>query len=185
MPNLYRVRSVWTGFPGAPGVTTMYFLDMATCLDAVHTFWSAMVGKLPSDVHIQVQNFGDVIDSATGDLTDSWTADTLTSVAGTASDKYAAPVGSCVNWNTETVVGSRRLKGRTFLVPMGGDVYQTDGSIGGQDLTQIQGYADALISSESSSFVVWHRGTGSDGTFGLITSATVPDKAVVLRSRRA
>ena len=184
MTNLYRVRSIWSGFPGGPGVTTMFFLDMATAIDAVHTFWSALAPKLPEDVHIQVQNFGDVISDETGELTDSWTADTVAVVTGGNTDKYAAPVGACVNWHTDTVVAGHRLRGRTFLVPLGASVFQTDGSLGAGDLAAIQGYADSLVASESSSFVVWHRGTGTDGSFGLITAAQVPDKAVVLRSRR-
>lgn len=184
MTDLYRVRSTWTGFPGAPGVTTMYTLDMATFLSAVHTFWSAIADKLPSNVRVNVLNYGDVISDTTGELTDSWTADSLEPVAGTDGENYLAPAGACVNWNTETVVNGRRLKGRTFLVPVAQDAFAHDGSLSPGALSQFQAAADALVSSESSSLVVWHRGTGSDGTFGLVTSATVPDKAIVLRSRR-
>ena len=162
----------------------MFFLDMATAISAVHTFWSAIAPQLPGDVHIQVQNFGDVISDTTGELVDSWSADPVAVVNGGSGSKYAAPVGACVNWHTETVVGGRRLRGRTFLVPIESASFQTDGSLDNEARANLQGWADSLVSSESSSFVVWHRGTGSDGTFGLITAAQVPDKAVVLRSRR-
>jgi len=184
MTNLYRVRSIWSGFPGGPGVSTMFFLDMATAIDAVHTFWAALAPRLPEDVHIQVQNFGDVISDTTGELVDSWTADTVAVVVGSNTDGYAAPAGACVNWHTDTVVNGKRLRGRTFLVPIGPNAFQTDGSLGPTPIANIQSYADALVASESSSFVVWHRGSGTDGTFGLITAAQVPDKVVVLRSRR-
>jgi hypothetical protein len=63
-------------------------------------------------------------------------------------------------------------------------MFQSDGSYGTAPRATLQSAADALIASQSASFVVYHRGTGSDGTNGLVTSAFVPDMAAVLRSRR-
>lgn len=184
MTDLFRVRSTWAGFPGAPGVTTMYFLDHATCVASVRTFWTDIAAHFPLDVHIQVQHTGDIIDDGTGDITGTWTSDAVAVVNGSSDNPYAAPVGACVNWITDTVVRGHRLRGRTFLVPMGNQDFQSDGSLNNTTRDTIQTAADNLIASQSSSFVVHSKGTGTDGTDGLIISATVPDKAVVLRSRR-
>ena len=184
MTEIYRVRSVWSGFPGGPGVSTMYFLDVATAVASVHTFWNDIKGLLPSDVNIQVENAGDIIEDSTGALTGAWTADAVSGVGGTDSGTYTAPAGACINWNTETIGTHRRLRGRTFIVPLGGACYQTDGSIGGTSLTNLRENSAALVAAQSASFVVWHRGTGTDGTNGLVTSASVHDMSAVLTSRR-
>jgi len=184
MTELYRVRSAWTGFIGGPGVSTMYFLDVATAVASVHTFWTDILAKLPSDVHIQVENSGDIIDDATGDMTGAWSSDAVAVVNGTDSGEYAAPCGACVNWLTEDIAAGRRLRGRTFVVPLAAGAFQADGSINNTFLALLQSSADALIAAQSTSFVVWHRGTGTDGSNGLITASKVNDRVAVLTSRR-
>lgn len=184
MTEISRLRTAWTGFIGGPGVSTMYFLDTLTAVASVHDFWAALLSRFPVDVMLQVENIGDVIEDTTGEMTDSWSADSVGVLAGTGSGNYAAPSGACINWLTDTVTHGRRLRGRTFLVPLAGGVYDGDGSIGAASLEAIQTAADDLISAQSASFVIWHRGTGSDGTNGLVTSAKVHDFTAVLRSRR-
>lgn len=184
MTELYRLRSNWTGFPGAPGVTTMFFLDVATAVASVHTFWTDLAMRFPVDVHIQVENAGDIIEDTNGHLTGAWSADAVAIVNGSSDDSYAAPVGAVVDWNTETIAHNRRLRGRTFLVPLSSVEYQNDGSLENAARTSIQAAAQALIDSQSASFVIWHRGTGDDGSNGLVTSCLVPDMCAVLRSRR-
>ena len=184
MTELSRVRSVWSGFPGGPGVTTMYFLDTATAVASVHAFWTTLGGMLPGDVSIQVQNAGDIIEDSTGALTGAWSATAVAAVGGGSSNKYAAPAGAVINWLTETIGPHRRLRGRSFIVPIEGDSFQSNGSLDPTKLGYLQSAADDLVASQSASFVVWHRGTGSDGTNGLVTAASVHDFVAVLRSRR-
>jgi len=184
MTQLDRVRSIWTGFPGGPGVTTMYFLDTATAVESLHSFWSALAGRLPIDVDIQVENAGDTIEDTTGDLVGAWSAASVTSVAGTADDSYAAPAGCVIDWLTETIANHRRLRGRTFLVPFSSLNLSGDGTIDTTALGIIRDAASVFQAEQSASLVVWHRGSGSDGSNGLVTSSFVPDKIAVLRSRR-
>jgi hypothetical protein len=162
----------------------MYFLDVATAVASVHTLWTDLHLHLPADVHIQVENAGDIIEDSTGTLTGAWSAASVAVVNGSSSDPYSGPSGAVVDWMTDTIAAGRRLRGRTFLVPWSGTDYQNDGTLAGSAITAIQDAADALIASQSTSFVVYHRGTGSDGSNGLVTSARVPDLAAVLRSRR-
>jgi hypothetical protein len=184
MPEIYRVRTGWTGFIGGPGVTTMYFLDVATAVASVHTFWSELLSRFPTDVHLQVENVGDIIEDSTGEMTGAWSADAVGSLTGTGDGNYAAPAGCVVNWLTDTVTAGRRLRGKTFLVPLAGGTYDGDGSIGAASLSAIQAAADALVVGQSTSFVVWHRGSGTDGSNGLVTSAKVNDFTAVLTTRR-
>lgn len=184
MVDVSRVRTSWTGFRGAPGVTTMYFLDTATCVESLHAFWTSMAGDLPGDVVIQVEDSGDIIDSETGDLTGSWVSDAVDPINGAGGNGYAAPVGACIDWLTSTIANHKRLRGRTFVVPLDAGGFSADGSPKDTLVTHFEAYGETLISEQSTSFVVWHRGTGTNGSVGLVTSAHVPDMAAVLRSRR-
>jgi hypothetical protein len=89
-----------------------------------------------------------------------------------------------VDWITDTITNRRRLRGRTFLVPIAGNAYQTNGTLYDSARTALQTAATAFVAAQSTSFVIYHRGTGSDGSNGLVTSAFVPDMIAVLRSRR-
>ena len=184
MTELYRVRTDWTGLAGLPGVTTMYFLDVVTAVASVDTFFAGLVSLFPEGLHLQVENSGDIIEDSTGDLTGAWSADTVSAHTGGSSEAYAAPAGAVVDWMTDTIAHSRRLRGRSFLVPITAGRFQDDGTLSTITKTLIQDSANTLIAAQSTSFVVWHRGTGTDGTNGLVTSARVPDMAAVLRSRR-
>ena len=162
----------------------MYFLDTATAVESLHTFWGAIQALIPADVDLQVENAGDIIEDTTGALTGAWTATPVAVVSGSSGDRYAAPAGAVVNWLTETIGGGRRLRGRTFLVPLASGRFQNDGSVDDDGRVIIQEAATALIAEQSASFVIWHRGTGSNGSDGLVTAARVSDMVAVLTSRR-
>lgn len=184
MTELYRLRTTLTGFPGGPGVATMFFLDVATAVSSVHSFWTTVKAGMPSDVNLQVENTGDIIEDTTGALTGAWGATAVSSLSGVGTGPYSAPSGACITWLTDTITDRKRLRGRTFVVPLAGDMYQSDGSLASGTLSNLQGAADDLIAAQSASFVIWHRGTGTDGSNGLVTAARVADKAAILRSRR-
>jgi len=184
MGDLYRVRAVWSGFIGAPGVSTFYFVDNATCVDSLFQFFTAIKSHIPSIVHIQVESSGDTIDSVTGELTGAWVSDPVADIVCTGNSPHSAPSGLVVDWLTATVTHGHRLRGRTFIVPLSNEEYDPDGTINGGTIASVEGNAADLITAQSASFVIWSRGHGTDGTTGLVTSAHVPDLAAVLRSRR-
>lgn len=198
MTTLCRVRSVWSGFRGGPGVTTMYFLDTSTCVEDLHTLWTAINAHLPDDVSIQVENTGDTIESTTGDLVGTWPAsDEVAPVVGLNVDAYAAPVGAVVNWLTSTVSDGSRLRGKSYIVPLAGNQFASDGSIGTAPLSDLVTAFGNFSAGQLASFVIWRRprdakaADGSRpavearaGSHGLVTSVRIPDVAAVLRSRR-
>lgn len=162
----------------------MYFTDTSTAVESVHTFWLDNVELIPGDVSVQVESAGDILNDANGDLIDTWTSDPVAAVPMTGTGSYSAPSGACIDWLTATIAGKHRLRGRTFLVPIVNSAYEENGSIRVARVAEIKSRAEDLIASQSASFVVWHRGTGDDGSSGLITSAHVPSLAAVLKSRR-
>jgi len=193
---LSRIRAIWSGFVGAPGVSTFYADDATVLLPAIGDFFTNISGLLPNDVTVTVDAFGDIIDETTGGLTGSWTASAVGPATGTGGDNYAAPVGMCVDWNTGVVMDLHRLRGRTFVVPCSGAQFDVDGSPLSTAVSGLQSAGDALIAADGN-LMVWHRPraakaadgsrpavTARAGGYANVTTAHVPDKAVVLRSRR-
>lgn len=175
----------------------MYFLDVSTAVESVSKFWQSIAPMLPPSVHITPERVGDTIEDTTGALTGSWVGGVVTASVGGAGGAYSAPTGAVVTWLTTTVLDGKRVRGRTFVVPLAGVDYEADGTLAVGTLSGLQAPAAQLILEQSASFVIWHRpfkGRAATATrparpahlggHGLVTASRVPDLAAVLRSRR-
>ena len=197
MTDLYRLKTTFNGGEGGPGVATMYFLDVATAVESVYNFWNSQAGGMPAGTTIQVESEGDVLDDASGDVTGSWTQTAAAAIVTTSPVTYAAAAGAVISWRTGVVLDGRRLRGRTFVVPLPSIAFGTDGVLTDAEVASLQASANSLISTQSESFVVWHRKflgkaatstrparPAHDGGHALVSSAQVPKRGAVLRSRR-
>lgn len=197
MPNIHRVRVAWTGFPGAPGVSTFYALNGTTFIPHLQIFLTGVAGQMPNDVTLQIENTGDIIEAVSGDLMGSWAGAAQTPIVGSQSGAYSAPTGAVVNWLTGDVLDGHRLRGKTFLVPLANSAYDLTGSLGAEPLGAYRDYARSLSEDYDPNFVVWHRPraakaadgsrpavTARAGGYSVVTGSSVPDECVVLRSRR-
>jgi hypothetical protein len=195
MAPLNRVRVTWTNFPGAPGLSTFYLSSAVTNTAAILTFYTAIKDLFPNGLTIQVPSTGDVVDSATNQITGAWTGSGGGNTASTATaNPYSGTSGALVRWTTGAVQNGRRLSGRTYLVPLNNLQYANDGSLSSTCQTTIQNAANAMITSYAAALLVYgpprDSGTNGPGDPGkaAITSpavaAVVPDLAVVMRSRR-
>lgn len=186
--TLARVNVAWQSWPGAPGVSTFYLdpTPAQATIDSIRTFFNALIALLPSGLTINVPSSGDEISEATGDITGSWSvATTPTTVTGTGAGNYAGNAGAVVHWLTQGVVANRRVRGRTFIVPLVSTAYDTAGSLGSATITTINGAASTFIAANPGLVNVWSRPRpGLSGSQNAITSTRVPDLAVSLRSRR-
>jgi len=204
MTAMFQVVTHWSGFTGAPGFTNMYFLHsdppVAGALAAttnVTNFWSAVQPYLPTTVTVQVDPSVKIIEDTDGLLDDIITVSPApTSVSGTLAGQGPSPAGACINWNTTTVHGSRRIRGRTFIVPLAALHFASNGAVGGSATAGINAAASALRAAAGPVFGVWSRPVEADpthlpkpivgrtGLFAPATGQSVPSKACVLRSRR-
>lgn len=196
MATLARIRCPWSGFNGAPAVSTFYCLDPASFRPLLSPFWEAVTSQLPSTVIVGVEQSGDLINDVNGEITGSWTTGAPIGFPGDLVGSYSAPSGAVINWKTSSVVDGARLRGKTFIVPLGAGTYNTDGSVATGVLDVLRPAATALVDDSDANFVVWHRPrlaskpgvtpvvTQRDGSSAVVTLATVPDLAAVLRSRR-
>jgi len=186
MASLYRTRALWQNWPGAPGYSNFYSLGGGNA-DAVEAFFTAINGLLPNGMTITVPPSGDIIDDSTGNLTGTWslpgTGGVVTSSATVGA--YPGASGAVVHWRTNGFVGGRNVRGRTFLVPLTGASFSQTGDLDTSRLGTLQTAASGLVTAGGGNLAVWRRPTTfTGGSSHIITSATVPDLAVVLRSRR-
>lgn len=190
---VYRITAQWSGFPGAPGYSNFHFgeftggIDVDQARNRVGDFFDALVADLPAGVSISVSPTVEVYDEASGVLQDYLEGeDSIDVEATSAGPRYAGPVGAVVNWITSTVANGRRIRGRTFLVPLATSAYDNDGTLDSESLGRIRTAASALIGDDfNSQFSVWSRPqNGGAGVLAPVTSARVPDLVAVLRSRR-
>lgn len=190
---IHRVQAVWSGFQGAPGYSSFYFRpftgggDVDLALNRVRDFFAEWRALLPTGVSIQVQSTVEEVDETTGMLTgylDGAEVDPVNT--STSGADFAGPAGAVVNWLTGTVRNGRRMRGRTFLVPLNTNAYDTDGTLTSNALGDIRAGADLLLANEfEQELVVWGRPNGgSPGEAASVTGHRVPDMAAVLRSRR-
>lgn len=189
MATIYQIRCVWSGVVGG-GVSTFYTdsTHLAAALTNLNAFWEAVKPYLPSTVTVLVPGDGASYDDVTGAVSGGWAAGTATIHTGTSTNPYSAPSGAAINWTTGTIVGRRRLQGRTFLVPLTTNAYQEDGTLSPTALTALRTAAAALLTASGDFlFKVWSRPSVANsgaGTSAYIAGSNVPDKAAVLRSRR-
>ena len=191
---LLRVKANWTGFSGAPGLSVMHFnafsdSDVAEATDAAESmqgFFNGCGIWLPTGCKVQVDSGVEVIDEATGQLQSIITVPSQSAITGSGTGSYAAPVGAVVNWHTADVRNGRRVRGRTFLVPLSSQAMDVDGTLKSSAHTTFTTLGSDII-ARSPSLQVYSRPTApgaADGLASLVTSSRVPDKAAVLRARR-
>lgn len=152
--------------------------------DRVHAFWATVAASMPNDVQISFPSEVVDVNTTTGLLTAVYEVTPGALVTGGSTLEFAAPVGARAEWRTPAIVAGRRLRGRTFMVPLAGGAFATDGGLDETTRAFLQDAADDYIDNSvfaAVQTVVWSR---THGILADITSAFVPDEAAVLRSRR-
>lgn len=188
MADLSRIRVAWSG-PGVvgPGVSTFYVDHAIQVLDPADfvAFFTAIQGGFHTDVTWTIPGSGDTINDATGDLTGTWTASGGATVSGISAVSYALGVGARIVWQTGGIVGGRRSKGTTFLVPLVTSNYSNAGQLNDAARSTFASAGTSLISNTANALKIWSRPTPSRaGSSHVVTSASCPDLVSWLRTRK-
>lgn len=193
MPFEYRAAWAGTALTGAgvsvfhargDGVATNGQVAQSLA-DRVAAFFTAVKAAVPPGV---TWSFGGEVlefDTATGVLSDVHSVTPPTAITSTASSgAYSRAVGGRIDWGTNAIVAGRRLKGRTFIVPISSSGLDTTGTLSGTALatlgTAATGYRNTGVFTAAQP-VVWSR---THGIVADITAHTIVDQTSVLRSRR-
>jgi len=188
--DVLRMRCVWGGIGvTGGGLSTFYFDQAGSGSPAdVRAFFEAIKANIPSAVTITVPNGGDVIDTSNGALSGAWSEPSGGGITtGTFAGDYPQGVGLRVVWNTAGIYRGRRVKGSTFIVPIGAALWGLSGQLDPATQAIFQTAADTLAASGSMP-VIWSRASdvapATTGINSAVTSATVPSLVSWLRSRR-
>jgi len=200
-----RVKARWT-IPGAgTAFTVLHFgaasgqdpvdQDASNSVAATRTFFEAIKAYLPGPVSIDYMTDVEVLDVATGNLMGvvSATAVANTVGGGSSGATWSAPSGACITWNTaglRTVTSKpRRVRGRTFIVPLGSVAYDPNGNLATAAITAFNTAATGLRGNfNNQNFVVYGRpgvGGAPAGVVHSVTGHRITDQSAVLRSRRS
>jgi hypothetical protein len=170
------------------GVSTFYSSGTGSAMfDALSLFYAAIGSHFPSGMTMTVEGSGDLLDSASGELTGAWSKGANAVHQGGSGVGWVAGVGGRVVWRTAGTRNGRRVKGSTFLVPYTTSAYDQAGTLGDSIISTTNTAATALIAATTGVFCVWSRPSGEGATDGFISpviGGSIPDKVSWLRSRR-
>lgn len=186
--QLHRVVVSWAGSSVVGrAVNVLHFAgdNPLNSVSAIVQAYNAINPLMPNNVNVTIPSSGDTIEDTTGTLVDVWTASGGGTFPTQGAPLAAAGVGACVTWTTGGIVNGRRLRGRTFLVPLSTACYEANGTLTQAALDGLGNFATQLRAAGP--LAVWHRPTtkgGSDGNSYGVISHTVRDKVAYLSSRR-
>lgn len=198
MASLAKITVNWTGWAGAPGYTNLYFrnatpgiIDQTVVDDAiakVEAWKNDFDQDLPNTITVTTDPSVEEINDATGALVGFWTGSPAAGTTGASSGVYSNATGFCISWSTNTIRNQRRMRGRTFVVPIGSSGLDTAGTLASTRLAAWKTAASAMRAATGASrLVVWGRPTApgaSDGASAEVTSSNIVDKTAILTSRR-
>lgn len=188
-----QITARYNGFTGAPGWVRMKFTGALTVAEANsaaanwRTFLNSILTVMPSGSSITIDSTVgqyDDLGQQTGEVTLSVIP---ASITGSSANAYAGGAGAVINWVTNAFHMGRKVRGRTFLVPLTSAAFQNDGTLDATRQTAIQS-AGLVFATSTPQPIISSVKTGAGGvTSGFtanIVGATVPDRSAVLRSRR-
>ena len=194
MPLIMRYKLTWALPSGGPGVTTLFAMPDTTeqvFADGARAFMSDALqvatahDALPTGCSIQGDSIVDNIEVTDGTLASAVPVTAPVVINGNATGSYSAPSGAVITWLTGLVHQGRRVRGRTFLVPIANQQLDTNGTLGSAFLTNLRTAAAAYIATAVNP-CIWARpdpGTTNGAAF-TVAAASVADKVAVLTSRR-
>lgn len=197
---LGRVKLRWSGFQGGPGYTVLHFgafphdtFDSAMATYAAtktDAFIQAVKPYIPYQATLETMADVEVIDITSGDLVGIETATVAAPAVSTQSlgQLYMAAAGAVINWKSNEIRNGRRMRGRSFLVPLGINITEQNGTLTSGFLTAMNSAAAALrATGGTSQLYIYGRPSApgaTDGTVGGVIGHSIPDFTAVLRSRR-
>lgn len=194
MSDVARLKVNWTGTSGGAGFSTLHVergdhgtitvTNLNNAFSRLRLMFENTSEWLPNDVTVSFPAAVDIIDSATGDLTNVVTASSpASSIPGAFTGNWQNGVGTRIAWQTGQIAGGRRVRGFTYLVPYGG-IFDVDGTLSAAAAADVLGAATGLISGLVTDSMLLGVYSHLRHLFYSVSSASVSDKPVILRTRR-
>jgi hypothetical protein len=189
--RVFEYRAIWNVQGGGTGYSVFHVREASTSgvAAAAQTFaadlrtgFQSIVAHLPDDVILNFDSEARELDVATGQLLAVHAFTAPTAVTGSSTAAYSAPSGARVDLVTAGIVAGRRIRGRTYLVPITSLDYTTTGTIQSTARTAFNACFDTFKGrSGVYSLGVWSR---THGVIADVVTCSTPSEAAILRSRR-
>lgn len=188
---MFEYRAIWNVQGGGVGYSVFHVREAGLSsisaeaqifADDLRTGLFSIAGMLPDDVQITFDTEARELNVVTGALESVGSVDAPAAVTGASAAVYSAPSGARVDLITESIVAGRRLRGRTYMVPLYSTAYTTNGSISSGAQSSLEGAFETFRDQAGAySLAVWSR---THGVLADVASVNVPSEAAILRSRR-
>lgn len=163
-----------------------------TAVEEIAEFFNNLTPRLPGSLELSIDPNVVIMQDTDGEAQQFLFLTGLPTIAtGISGTPYAAPAGAMIQWETGAVVRGRRLRGRTFLVPLASNAFQADGTLSAATMDDLGDAAEVITRTTGAQFLVWSRPVRAaggaiteEGLSRRINSATIPDRAAILTSRR-
>lgn len=180
----HLAQAIWQ--PGTGGGSVA---DATDCLGRFRAAWFALSAAMVTGMQVNFNPVCDIFDSATGDLTGSFTGSTPSPVVasgGTA--PLPAQVQGLVRWNTPIVRRGRFLKGRSYIPGADEALNGASGTPVASYISALNAYIAAMLATgaTASTLQIWGRPTtpgGSDGVAGPVSGGTASSTWATQRRR--
>jgi hypothetical protein len=138
MTNVYVAKVDWTGTYGHTGISRFAFeradhadvtrADVDSMATAIDDLFGPVMGWFPIDVSYTIDSIVEYYDGVLGTLLGEVAATSAHVLhAGGADGAYGNGIGALLKWNTGGLFDGHRIRGRTYMVPLGSVAFQTDG----------------------------------------------------------
>jgi hypothetical protein len=183
---MLRFTTVMTGLAGAPYYSTQYsggttVGEAQPGVDALETFWTSLSGYITNGLVITSVPEVDLLDPATGLVTDTFPTTSWTFTSGGNAPLPKATQG-LIRLRTSAFQAGRRIQGRIFIPALANDA-QLGGVPSTPFMVSAQAAGDTLATdmSPAGDLVVWSRKAGLAAN---VSSTSPWNQFAVLRSRR-
>lgn len=184
MTSINRVQVKWEQAGGFTGLNTFYQtgdVDLAN----YRALYVAFQASLPDDVTISFLDANLTYESDTGEVLSSYTTDPATDIAGTSSGDFARGVGVLLRWNTDAFRNNRRVRGRTYVVPVEVASFNTLGNVDAGFISGAVTAGNDFIAAQAAQNFIWHHPVNDvGGVINAVTSCGMSATPAILRSRR-
>lgn len=197
--SFIRVKVNWTGFVGSPGYTNFNFEhivdgvwtqpEVEAAVVQVQTWLTAQRPFLPAAVVTGIDAAVSEHNEQSGEIEAFWNVTPAAPAPGTSpASTFTSGAGYCIAWTTGGVRNSRRVRGRTFVVPISTNEYEADGSLKNASLVTWKNAAVALAGDANNVRLgIWAHTPGAlipDGGIYDVIGVNVKDRPAFLTSRR-
>lgn len=182
------LTAIWSGSAGLPGYSKFRFntdldnIGATAARDRLKGFFQQIAPLLPTAVQINFDPIAIAYDAQGQALGERNTGSTG-AVGGQGAGPFAAPAGACVNWATGVFVNGKKVRGRTFLVPLTAAAYEADGTLLNSARTGLDDAAGILRGGPVPLVILSGVASGVSSAH-VVTGHSIADKVAILRSRR-